>query len=350
MSGAAATDAAGRPARRWRRRLLRAAAAALGLLLLAAAGLLLGLGATREAFDANAYAGPRPLAADVAARFEYPERRTPPEVVATFDEVAGEAWTSRWVQLEATTPGDPAAHLVQVIHYAPRRRVAERAPAVVVSPILGGKNELAEALAAALAEAGLHAAVVLRAESYFDSAAPADRLERVLRTAVIDRRRAVEWLAARPDVDPERIGACGVSSGAVATVLLAAAEPRVRAAALVMGGGDLAGVIVRSAEPRIRRYVREKAAAGVPPAELERRLAAGLVSDPLALAPAVDARRTLVVQTRFDDVVPPGHQDRLWAALGRPERYLLPAGHYSAIVYLPWLRGLLVEFFEDVWG
>jgi dienelactone hydrolase len=51
--------------------------------------------------------------------------------------------------------------------------------------------------------------------------------------------RAIDYLVSRPEVDPERIGATGISGGGVGTFWVAAADERVKVAAPVSGMGDL---------------------------------------------------------------------------------------------------------------
>lgn len=334
------------PRRKRLRRALLASAAATTVLLAAYGGLVAATLASRTALD-PAYAGPAPLPPDVAARFDYPERGRPPEVVAEFNHASGWGWTSRWVQVLVTSPDDAAAHKVQIIHVSPTGAQGRR-PAVVITPIMGGTDELPLLIARALARRGIHGAVVLRAETLLDGAADEARLERVLRTAIIDRRRALDWLEVQADVDPARLGALGVSLGGVTTALFAAVEPRVRASVIALAGGDLPDVIARSAEPRVARYVRERLAAGVTDAaDLRRRIGVAVPSDPLALARHVDARRTLVLMARWDDVVPSDAQRRLHEALGRPASLELPTGHYSAAALLPLVLSEALGFLEE---
>lgn len=329
------------PARPWRRRLKRAALATLGALL--AALLVLSLALTRDPLD-PAYAGPGRLDPEVLARFAYREHGTPVAELASWNHAPGSRWSTRWVQFEVTTPGEEAPHRVQVIHHRPEGRPPGRRPAVVLTPILGARDELPGLLAAALAGRGIHAAIVLRGERVLDPTAPEARIERVLRTAVVERRRTVDWLSGLEDVDPDRIGACGASLGGIATALLAATEPRLRASALLLAGGDLPEVLVTSDEPRLVRWRTRR---GLPLDALRASLAREVVSDPLALAGAVDARRVLFVQARFDGSVPTPCQERLWQALGRPERWVLPTGHRTAGIYLPWLVPALASWFEE---
>jgi cephalosporin-C deacetylase-like acetyl esterase len=56
-----------------------------------------------------------------------------------------------------------------------------------------------------------------------------------LAVELLNARRAVDYLAARPDLDPRRIGATGRSGGGMTTFFLAALDERVRASAPVSG-------------------------------------------------------------------------------------------------------------------
>ncbi|MEZ6188008.1 MAG: prolyl oligopeptidase family serine peptidase [Planctomycetota bacterium] len=327
-----------------RRLYLRALGLAVVLGLTGVVGLRLSVGSDPAPGAPRAAA---PLAPDVAARFAYPEHGTPAPELARFNEAEGLSYTRAWVQLTVTTPGDDAPHRVQVIHYRPRG-LRGPAPAVVVSPILGGSGELAHSAAVAFTLRGMHAAVVLKAESYFDAAAPLERLECVLRTAVIDRRRAVDWLQARDDVDPAAIGAFGASMGGVITTLLAAVEPRVQRAAIALAGGDLPHLVASSEEPRVARFAEEL---GYPPgvdrAPLVAALQAALESDPLDLAASVDPARVLFVETTRDRDMPSAQQAALYEALGRPARLRLPCGHTGAVAYWPYLTARVSGYLAE---
>jgi len=61
-------------------------------------------------------------------------------------------------------------------------------------------------------------------------------------TLVIDARAAFEFLRARPDVDPERIGVYGHSLGGQPALRLAASEPRIRAVATLSTFSSWEGV------------------------------------------------------------------------------------------------------------
>jgi dienelactone hydrolase len=69
---------------------------------------------------------------------------------------------------------------------------------------------------------------------------------------IADLRRAVDLLAARPDVDARRIGFIGWSFGARTGALLAGAEHRIRAYDLISAGAAPVQVEVAAAPPDVR--------------------------------------------------------------------------------------------------
>ena len=225
------------------------------------------------------------------------------------------------------------------------------APTLVVTPILGGENEVEEIIADDLASHGMHAVIV-------DRRLPKDpafaSFETALRDMVATRRRVIDWLETRPEVDAKRIGAYGVSLGGITTAMLAAVEPRLRANIVVMAGGDFATVLSRSVEGEAGILRRAEGLPEAPSAEtLTAFIARGrsiLETCPLALAPYADPASILLFTTRRDTSVPSDTQLRLREALGEPETISLPTGHYSAIIYLKLIesraRAFLARRFE----
>ena len=54
--------------------------------------------------------------------------------------------------------------------------------------------------------------------------------------------------------------------------------------------------------------------------------------------------------TRFDRSVPYRYGLALWRALGRPERVLVPLGHYTTFLLLPWLERRAMDHFRGRFG
>jgi dipeptidyl aminopeptidase/acylaminoacyl peptidase len=121
-------------------------------------------------------------------------------------------------------------------------------PGVVVLHILGGEFPLSQTVASSLARAKV-AALFIKMPYYGErrskesprrmiSRDPRETAEGMTQ-AVLDVRRAGAWLAARPEVDKQRLGVTGISLGGIMSALSAAGEPRFRKVAIYLGGGKL---------------------------------------------------------------------------------------------------------------
>lgn len=274
-----------------------------------------------------------PLAGEVQARFDYAH-------------VGSAALTQRWEDEEVTihegklhiaVSGWDEPQEVE-FEYWRGKHAAEPAPLLLVTPILGGGQELARNNCRDFVREGLHVLLVWRGTRILRDHWTLADPERYLRKAVAGRRALLDWAQARPEVDERRMCAFGISMGGILTSALMAAEPRLHSGVIALAGGDLAGIIRHSTEGRLVKYRASKMEElALDPAAFEDQLRELLPSDPLELAGAVDPRRVLMVTGRYDDVVPLRYQRRLWEGLGRPTRYDLPSGHYSGILYLPYV-------------
>ncbi len=282
-----------------------------------------------------------PLTSEVAGRFAYEHTDEVRLERLDADEDAARVWSG---SMTIALPGDPEPMPVQ-FEFWQAREAAPRAPAIVITPILGGGRSLAVSHCRAFTEAGMHAVLVERGTKVLRKSWPIPEVERHLRRAVAARRAVVDWLETRSDVDRERLGAFGISMGGILTSVLLAVEPRLQSGVVALAGADVPGIISRSVEGRLVDWRAAKAAElGIGEGSVEGMLRASLTSDPGLLAPFVDPRRVLFVSTRWDDVVPLEHQELLWERLGRPLRYDLPAGHYSGVIFLPWVMDQAVEW------
>ncbi|MEE8557638.1 MAG: acetylxylan esterase [Myxococcota bacterium] len=226
-------------------------------------------------------------------------------------------------------------------------------PALIVFPILAGSHVVSEALAKALVNRGF---VVLRLErkeldleETADPAGPA----REFRAALLDARRALDWLVQRPEVDPARIGAAGISLGGILAATLLGVDDRVRAAALIMTGGGLAEILHDSRERPIRSFRdRVQDELGLEGreqfvAELARYTT---IVDPLTYADRITPQSVLLVSGRFDRVIPPEQAHKLWEALGQPTWIRLPVGHYQFFPFFWWAVGRGADHLERALG
>lgn len=315
-------------------------------LLVSLSALLAGCMSTTEAAPPRAT---RPLSAEVAARFDYAHVGSASLELSWEDgEVAVHSGTLTILVPNADPRAPDEPFEVQFEYWRSKLAPEGPAPAVVVTPILGGGKSLAQTNCEDFARAGFHVALAWRGTRILRQSWSLEDAELWTRKGVAARRALLDWLSERPEVDGERVAAFGISMGGILSSVLMAAEPRFACGVIALAGGDLAGVIASSSEGRIERYFAAKQAElGIGPVELEQRLRHALPSDPLRVAHAVDPRKLLMISTSLDTVVPTRFQTRLWKALGKPTRVDLFAGHYTAILYLPWLTERVIEFFHE---
>ena len=229
-----------------------------------------------------------------------------------------------------------------------RRSRPTLSPLIVISPIRGSDTFVVEGLARIFASCGYHAAVVKRARAHFDPAGPLTQIEDSLRNNVIRHRQALDWLVQQPGVDPDRVGALGISYGAIITSVLAAVDPRVKACVLDLAGGPLPGVLRTSAEPGLRRnWNRYRRRHSLTDKQLYDAMANVIRTDPVKLAPYLPRDRVLMLIAQFDSSVPTRYQVRLWQALDKPRADFVLLGHYTSILALPAHRLSAMRFFEE---
>ncbi len=167
------------------------------------------------------------------------------------------------------------------------------------------------------------------------------RTLQVCRQAVLDARRAVDWLRTR---GYERIGILGTSLGSCLALLTAAHDRRITAAALNHISPYFADVVW---EGLSTAHVREG---------LDGSIELPLLRDlwmPISPAPYVErmrGKRVLLVYARYDHSFPVRLSRDLVADFRRrgldPEVFVLPCGHYSTgIAPFSWLDGYaLIRF------
>lgn len=244
---------------------------------------------------------------------------------------------------EAAPPGS-----FEVVFDYYQNKEPGRRPVIVCTPILGGKGGLEKGIARDFTSDGFHGVLVHRGGKTFRSHWTADTIETSFRRAIAARRRVIDWLITRPEVDRARVGAFGISMGAIVTSVLTPVEPRIHSAVMVMPGGDIGNILKKTEEKPLIRY-REKRleSLNLSPQAFEDKVRAALDSDPLKLAPYADPHRMLCFISRYDTIVPTDNQLRLREAMGSPEAFVVPTGHYSAIALFPYMQRKTKDFFLE---
>jgi dipeptidyl aminopeptidase/acylaminoacyl peptidase len=221
-------------------------------------------------------------------------------------------------------------------YYAPvGLKPGEQVPAAVVVHHLGGSFDAEAFLAQHLAQHGV-AAFFISLPNYGKRQEQGTRQgflrmpPRVafstFRQAALDVIRAGDFLRSRPEVDPERVGAVGVSLGAFVTAVARGVDPRLQRTVLILGGGDLHGMFTTI--PEGSRLLDES---GVDPRTLPEILKP---VDPLTFASRVDPADVLMLNARNDEIVPEASALALWEALKQPKIRWFRCGHYGVVLHV----------------
>jgi len=222
-------------------------------------------------------------------------------------------------------------------------------PCVIVLDILAGNEKVARVCASTLAQNGIGGLFV--SLPYYGLRRPAGSKQRMLspdvertleavRQGVLDLRCATAWMAARPEVDAQRLGIMGTSLGSLMATLTAEMEPRLGRVAVLLGGGGFVDAYYD--DPRAAPYRKIWEATGGTRAEVAKFLAP---VDPLTCAANLQDRKVLMFAAKHDQIILPKMAEALWQATGRQQIFWLEATHYSAALYLvPGLQHVVRHF------
>lgn len=213
-------------------------------------------------------------------------------------------------------------------------------------PIQGGDYEVSTLFAEYFAKKGYHTLRFERRAEWLDPSVPLEVLASLVPRFVADVRRTIDVWLDHADA-PERIGLFGVSMGAITGTMVSAADPRIDATILCIGGGGLSDILVHGRDEELDawRDAMSEQLGGRAAFDEAARLHVDAI-DVLGAAKDVDTETTFFIGARFDKVVPWFASTNLWKALGEPRRSVLPTGHYSAVVAVPWIKSAALRWFD----
>lgn len=246
---------------------------------------------------------------------------------------------------------DVENNTVHAEYFQPKRK--GRRPAVIVLHILGADFALSRYVAARLADQGV-AALFVKLPYYGERrpqgggeakrflSSDIERTVLAMRQGVCDVRRGAAWLAARPEIDPARLGVMGISLGGIVASLACAIDPTLNRGAFLLAGGDLARILWEM--PEGAKYRAAWIASGRTFDDLK---ALTDPFDPVIHAARLKGKHVLMIAGNVDEVVPPSCTRALWNAAGRPPLTWYDCGHYSAVGFLLPAVRQTVEFFAE---
>jgi len=213
--------------------------------------------------------------------------------------------------------------------------------------MLGGSYPLERFFAKYFAKHGM-ASVIVHREDYESTPATAVEVNKLFRQCVLDGKRAIDWLETRPEFDAARLGLFGISMGAIKGALLTPLDSRIDAAVLAMPAGDLPYILAYTTEHGIaRRRCELLKSRHITEEELRAELAREITCDPIRFGEYVDPSKVMLVLAAFDSTVPIKKGLELRAKMGKPQTIVVAAGHYTAALYLPYLRYRTLQFLKD---
>ncbi|QGJ70224.1 Abhydrolase domain-containing 18 [Planctomycetales bacterium 10988] len=236
-------------------------------------------------------------------------------------------------------PLNNTVHCEYFLTTSPEAATAEKRPGVIVLHILGGDFPLARAFCSYLAQRGV-ATLFVKMPYYGPRRDPNSRVRMIqegdpeqtvrgMRQAVLDVRRAAGWLAAQPEVDAEQLGIMGISLGGIVSALTASVEPRFDKAALLLAGGDFSQFPFD--HPELAPLKKKWEAMGYDETKLIRLLK---TVDPVTYAANLKGRKVIMLNARYDEIIPPPCTEALWQAAGKPPIEWWPTGHITAGLYM----------------
>lgn len=288
--------------------------------------------------DNGADSGPSPLSAIVR-----------PHLGKERDRIA---YTVR----KLTYPSVEAGKEVNAYFYRPSGR--RRSPVVIILPITNG-DAITEHFARFFAERQF-AVLQYASRGNFGEILPPNQTGRTVLQRfkdyfhgyVVDILRGIDWLESQPAVNRSQIGLFGISQGAIVGSVVAGLDPRIRSGVFILGGGGLAGIFSSTEEKNLVQIRKRILDSGEFSKESFYQEATALFSpvDPLTYAGCVRPSTTLLVDARFDRVILPTYAEQLWEKMGRPPRIQIPAGHYTAGLFLPYIRSTALRHFQSTLG
>jgi dienelactone hydrolase len=214
-------------------------------------------------------------------------------------------------------------------------------PVAIVLDILQGNAVIARGQCMWLAQNGVAGMVVYMAH-YGPRRPPGSRTRLIstdvfksidgVKQTVLDCRRAVAWLASRPEFDRDRIGLAGTSLGSLVGAVVSANEPLIKNVCLVLPAGGLVDAF----------YDHPKAAPYRPIVDaLGGKFTMKLIIDPvdpLTYANQLRGKNLLMIAASRDDILPPSAAKRLWEATGKQRIVWFDTTHVGAAVWRSRLR------------
>lgn len=265
---------------------------------------------------------------------------------------------TREVVLPSAQPsGEARNDRIPVTFYPARNAdgspMSEKAPGVLLLHPLGSNLKLVREFAGYLAKNGINAALpelpyhqrrALPGVSPIDKFAGGDArtVAQAFSQSASDALTTLDWLEQQSEVDTTRLGAVGLSLGAIVTHTIMGQDTRLKGAVAFLGGANL--LDISRGTQLTRLFFKGRTIKDTP----ENR-AILAPADPLTYAQNNQPRRVLMVQGARDDVVPSRTAQELWEAIGRPPIQWIDTNHFALILAQSGARKTTLAYLRNAW-
>lgn len=226
-------------------------------------------------------------------------------------------------------------------------KIDKKRPTVIILPIMGGKNyPIEEHFARYFAKKRYNVVLIHREQKMDEEINTLEDVDDLLKTTVADNKRVIDWLEKQGNTDTNKIGIFGISFGGIKGSLLMPLEDRIRAGVLGLVGGDLPYILAHTTEKGLVKH-RERLLRkhNLSLEDGEEILKSVITYEPNNFADYINPNKVLLVLARFDTVIPYKKGKELRKNMGNPETLVVPAGHYSAVVFIPYIKSFSHRFF-----
>lgn len=188
-----------------------------------------------------------------------------------------------------------------------------------------------------------------------------DEWYEIYRTSVVEVRQILDWAEGRPELDAGKVGLLGISFGGFVSSITMGVDQRVTAGVIIVSGGNSAKIAQKGRLTSLSRkyrvtdreyrqtlaayadYLAEVAEKGFEAVVPVRR---SFQNDSLTFAGRLRDRRLLMVNARWDELVPREATLDFWNACGRPEILWLPATHVTIWLWYRTIRRRVRTFLD----
>ena len=180
--------------------------------------------------------------------------------------------------------------------------------------------------------------------------------------AVTDVRRIVDWAGQNGHTDSRQITVIGLSLGAFIASMAMGIDPRIKAGVFIVHGGNTGKMMQTNSVSRFgKRYrvpdneyrenqqnyasylaeVADKGFENVTPSQRT------YLIDPLTYAPMLKGRQLLMINARWDEIIPQAASLDFWKACGECERVIFPATHASIWIWYSFIVRRINRFLKS---